>query len=694
MTVTAVAWRVLAGSGSPSAPRLTAVAALAALAAGAACTTPAPATPRSVLLVTIDTLRADRVGRGIAPALDALAAGGLHFTNARTTAPLTLPAHTTILTGLPPTAHGVHDNGVVLAGGTPTLATALRGAGYRTAAFVGAYVLDRRFGLGAGFEVYDDRIARDAAADARLEAERPAGAVVDPALAWLERAGPEPFLLWVHLYDPHAPYTPPADVPAIAGRGGYDGEVAYASSQVARLLDALDRLGRRASTIVAVAGDHGEGLGEHGEQTHGMLAYDATLRVPLVLAVPGEAPRTIDHAVSLAGLAPSLLRFAGAAATLTPAAMAHDVTSAAGQVYAETEYPRVAGWHPLHVLVDGPWKLILAATPRLFDLGADPGERTDVAAAQRQRVATMTARLRALQAAAAVPAGHPASGATDARLRALGYVSSAPAREAVAAADPDAEIAHWTVFERALGQVTAGDAVGALPALRDLSARYPMATVFQSSFARALQESGQPGAAVAVLRAAVTRRPDATLFHDLAVAAGLAGDRDESRRAEEAALALDPLSTAAMNGLGLLHADAGRAADAAPLFDRAAALDPTNASIWANLGNARQALGDLPGAEAAYRRGLDAQPQHLDAANGLGVVLVQRGRPGDAVAILERVVAAAPDFHEARLNLGIALQQSGASARAAAVYRDLLARAPARFARERQAATELLRALR
>ena len=674
--------------------RLAAVAAVAALAAGAACTAPRPASPRSVLLVTIDTLRADRVGRGIAPALDALASGGLHFTNARTTAPLTLPAHATILTGLPPTAHGVHDNGVVLAAGTPTLATVLRGAGFRTAAFVGAYVLDRRFGLGAGFEVYDDRIARDAAADARLEAERPARVVVDAALAWLERAGPEPFFLWVHLYDPHAPYAPPADAPAIAGRSGYDGEVAYASSQMARLLEALDRLGRRDATIVTVAGDHGEGLGEHGEQTHGMLAYDATLRVPLVLAVPGQAPQTVDHGVSLADLAPSLLRFSGASATLTPAAMARDLTTPGGQVYAETEYPRAAGWHPLHVLVDGPWKLILAATPRLFDVSTDPGERADVAAAQRQRVAAMTARLRALQAAAAAPAGRPAGGDTDARLRALGYVSSAPAHETATAADPDAEIAHWTTFERALGQVTAGDAAGATPALRDLSARYPTATVFQSTYARALQESGQPGAAVAVLRAAVARRPDATLFHDLAVAAALAGDAGEARRAEEAALALDPMSAAAMNGLGLLHAEANRAADAAPLFDRAAALDPTNASIWANLGNARQALGDLPGAEAAYRRGLEAQPQHLDAANGLGVVLVQRGRPADAVPVLERVVAAAPDFHEARLNLGIALQQSGASARAAAVYRDLLARAPARFARERQAATTLLRGLR
>jgi len=660
------------------------------------CRPSAPLPPRSVLLVTIDTWRADRLGRGVSPALDALAATALRFTNARTTVPLTLPAHTSILTGLLPTAHGVHDNGVVLADAVPTLATALGGAGYRTAAFVGAYVLDRRFGLARGFDVYDDRIDRDTAADARLEAERPAAAVVDAALAWLDAGGTGPFFLWVHLYDPHAPYAPPPGAALPPGANGYDAEIAYADTQVARLLTRLGTGGRRGSIIVAVTGDHGEGLGDHGERTHGMLAFDTTLRVPLVLSIPGEPARAIDMPVSLADLAPTLLRLTGTAATLSPAATGRDLLlpSATSDVYAETEYPKVAGWHPLQVLTDGRWKLIQAATPALFDVAADPAETTDLAPAQRQRVAAMIARLRAVQATATAPAGRAPD--ADARLRALGYVSSAAtaASSGEAAADPATLVAEWSAFELALGQLGSGEATAAVPALRSLSQRFPAAPVFQSTYARALQETGQAAQAVAVLRAAVGRGATATLLHDLAVAARLAGDDGEARRAEEAALALDPASPAALNGLGLLHVDAGRAADAAAAFARAADLDPSNASTWANLGNARRVLGDLAGAETAYRRGVAAQPRHADAANGLGVVLVEAGRPADAVPWLEQALDAAPDFHEARLNLGIALQQSGDRQRAAATYREVLARAPAGFARERRAAADLLAALR
>lgn len=664
-----------------------------------ACTAPPPPAPRNLVLITIDTLRADRIGRGIAPELDALAARSARFGNARTTVPLTLPAHTTLMTGTLPRVHGVHDNGVVVSEALPTLATTFRAAGYRTGAFVGAYVLDRRFGLARGFDTYDDRIERDPAAEARLDAERRAGEVVDAALNWLDQSETRPFFLWVHVYDPHAPYEAPDGAAASSSALAYDGEVAYASTQIGRLLARLDAKGLRESTVVAVAGDHGEGLGEHGEQTHGMLAYDGTLHVPLLVAAPDVPPHEVGTPVSLADVAPLVLRLAGVAGALSPLASSRDILGPpeAGHVFAETEYPRAAGWHPLTVVADAQWKLILSAEPELYNLLSDRGETENVAATRRQVVQAMSGRAKALPAAA-TPSGSSAPLAPEAaaKLRSLGYVGGATSTAAnPSAPNPAAVIAAWTEFEAALAQVNRGDAAAAVPALRALSARFPDGPVFQSTFARALQESGQARQAVTVLRAAVDRAPgDATLFHDLAVAARVAGDDREALRAEQAALALDAGHPSALNGLGLLHADAGRLAEAAQAFERATEVDPSSASSWSNLGNARRAMDDLTGAETSYRRALAQQPQHADAANGLGVVLVQTQRAGEAVPWLERALQAEPDFHEARLNLGIALQQSGDRARAVATYREVLRLAPPTATRERQAATELLRALR
>jgi arylsulfatase A-like enzyme/Tfp pilus assembly protein PilF len=659
---------------------------------------PQPAAIRpDIVLITIDTLRADRVGRGLTPALDRLAASGRRFVNARTAVPLTLPAHVSLMTGTLPPVHGVRDNGVVFRGAVPPLARLLRDGGYRTGAFVGAYVLDRRFGLADGFETYDDRVQRDPDAAGRLEADRPAAAVVDPAVAWLASAA-SPYFLWIHLYDPHAPYQPPSEFLSRAGNA-YDGEVMYADSQVARVIEAIRAKGGYDSTIVAVAGDHGEGLGDHGEQTHGMLAYDSTLRVPLILAAPGLPGEEIRSPVSLADLGPSLVRRIG----LTPGSHASLVDvfgplQGERDVFAESLYPRAAGWHPLTVLAAERWKLISSSETELYDVAADPGESRNVAADHPLVVQGMQAQARKIASeAASVAAGDTAVSPESAeRLRALGYVSGATRSTAVdsSAPNPARTIAAWTAFEHALASVNAGRSSVALPALQALARQHPKGLVFQTTLARALQESGDPAAAVAVYKAAVATWPaDATLFHDLAVAARAAGNREEAMRAEQAALTLEADSPAALNGLGLLHADAGRAREAAAAFERAANADPSNASYWVNLGNARRETGDVAGAESAYRRALESDPSHADAANGLGVLLVQQRRPAEAVAWFERALGRAPDFHEARLNLGIAYQESGQREKAAETYRQLLASAPPRFARERQAAGELLKGL-
>ena len=697
------------------------------------CGGPAVAPPPrpNVLLVTIDTFRADRLGTGVAPALDRLAASGLRFTTARAAVPLTLPSYTTILTGLLPPVHGVRENGVDrLSDAHPTIARVLKTAGYETAAFVGAFVLDRRFGLAQGFDTYDDQIPRDPNATERLEAERPASAVVDRALAWLDayrqsaiRNPQSAFFLWIHLYDPHAPYNPPSEFRART-RTPYDGEIAFADAQIARVFEWLRAHGQIDRTLIVVAGDHGEGLGDHGERTHGMLLYDSTLRVPLIIAAPGRPAGVRIEGVSLADLAPTIVRAAGVTPPQTMSGrdlldevrLKPDTTENAGasrsvrlqaDLYSETEYPRVAGWNPLQALTDGRWMTIRAgASTEVYDLQNDPREDRDVAASQATIAAAMAARIDAIRARATDQAKAGASVISkeaEERLRALGYVaSSAQPTSAKGGANPATRISTWNAFEEALSSLNA-HRPDALTALRILATANPDALVFQTTYARALKDAGQVTPALAAYRQAARHWPtDATLLHDLAVAAreaalgtngpGARAFRAEAVRADLAAVALAPSTATAHNGLGLTAIDDDRPREAVTEFERATALDPNNASYWANLGNARRGSGDRRGAEQAYRRAIDVDPGATDAANGLGVLLVEAHRPADAAPWFERALTAAPDFVEARLNLGIALQGAGNAARAAEAYRLVLA-ARGNHPREKDAAAKLLAAL-
>jgi choline-sulfatase len=681
------------------------------------------ATNASVLLITIDTLRADRVGAGVTPAIDALAASGVRFTAARANAPLTLPSHVTIMTGALPPAHGVRENGSVFDGARSLLAQLFKQRGYRTGAFVGAFVLDKSFGLSAGFDAYDDRIPRDSDRQTALEAERPARMVAEAAITWLIAPSDrtQPFFLWAHFYDPHAPYAPPAEYAARAGGRAYEGEIAYADAELGRLVQAARERTADGALVVAVAGDHGESLGDHGEPTHGMLVYDPALRVPLVLSAwrDGSAVKlgqTEDaRPVSLQDLAPTLLALTGVQVPpeMTGSALfggsegrgtsrgtrpearpeargpRHEALS---DSYAETVYPRSAGWSPLRSLTDGRWKVIVSSRVELYDLAADAGERQDVSSANPSVALALRTRLDSLWR----PAGQPAVTAEAAeRLRALGYVASAPDPAPLdRAPNPADEIASWAAFESAFSDLTAGRAADALEPLGTLAARYPAAVVFQSAYARALSEAGRGREALGRYRAIVARWPrDPTQYHELAVAARNAGAAAEALKAEEAAITLDPRFASAHNGLGLLHADAGRPRDAAAAFARAAELDPRNPSIQVNLGNARRELKDVDGARVAYQTALRLVPEDIDAANGLGVLLLEAGRPLDAVVYFNRVLERAPGMYQARLNLGVAYQQSAQPERAAEAYRAVIDAAPP-GSRERTAAAALLRQLR
>ena len=362
----------------------------------------------------------------------------------------------------------------------------------RQAAFVGAYVLDRRFGLSDGFDHYDDRITRDPNAADRLEAERRGSDVVDAALAWLPSAR-SPYFVWIHLYDPHAPYAAPAEYVGRAGGNPYDGEVAYADAQVARIDAALATRG--GNTVIAIAGDHGEGLGDHDERTHGMLAYDSTLRVPLVLSGGGISPAVVEGPVSLIDLAPTLLRRAGLAPDTNTSGL--DLLSTVPRdrdIYAETRYPRTAGWHSLTVLAGERWKLVLSSSAELYDINADPTETSDLSGAHSTIVQGMTSRLRQLEASAGTSSAQVDADAAE-RLRALGYVSgsaSSSGKDDPKAPNPARVIGAWGTFEEALARVNAGQAaIGLGDAERSRCRAFRRRSTFQATYARALMDSGK-----------------------------------------------------------------------------------------------------------------------------------------------------------------------------------------------------------
>lgn len=675
---------------------------------------PAAPTP-NLLLVTLDTVRADRLGcygYGLAetPRLDHLAAEGLRFARASTPAPLTLPSHASLLSGLLPPRHGLRNNGAgAFPEGTVTLATLLSGAGYRTGAFVGAFVLDRRFGLSRGFEVYDDEIERTPGAGVVLEAERPGQQVVDRALAWLGREDPRPFFLWVHLYDAHAPYEPPPPQRTRHPGRPYDGEIAAVDEAVGRLLAELDRRGLGGRTVVAVAADHGEGLGEHGEQTHGLLLYETTLRVPLLLRAPGVPARVVETPVSLVDLAPTLAGLLGRTFPAPPAGTldGRDLSAAfrAGEepapadLYAETRYPALFGWSPLAALRRRDLKYIAAPAPELYDLRRDPAESRNLAEGSAGQAQGFAERLAEIEAGAAVPRKAPAApdAETRARLSSLGYAAggevSATAGRPGGAPDPKTMVGLFRRFERASARLSAGEGGKALAELEAVVAADPGNPVFRGKLAQAWRERGEMEKAVPLYRQAAEDAPeDPEAWYNLGTALHEAGLAAEARTAIERALRLDGSRPEAHNTLGIVLLAEGRPEEAVAELERAVALDPRNAHAENNLGNVLRVLGRLDEAEAAYRRSTALAPRYGEPWNGLGILEVDRDRPAQALPFFERALQLAPASPEVRLNRAIARELAGDAAGAVRDYRDVLAatQGDPRFAEQSRAARQLL----
>ena len=667
--------------------------ALGILAASLACGGAAAPNGPSVLLVTIDTLRADRVGAygdagARTPHLDRLAAEGLLFETALAVAPLTLPAHATLLTGLLPPAHGVRHNGMFRLGDAPpTLAERFRDAGYATGAVVAAAVLHRRYGLARGFDHYDDA-AFEAEATGTGYAKRGAREVTDAARAWLADA-PRPFFLWVHYYDPHAPYAPPPPFRERFAHDPYAGEVAHVDAELGRLLEALREAKELDGTFVAVTSDHGESLGEHGEPTHAHTLYDAVLRVPLVVRGPGTptAARAPGPASSV-DVAPSLL----AAAGLPPLARAEGrdlgFTRAPGGetgsiAYAETLATRLNhGWAPLFAARSATHLYVRAPRPELYDVTRDPGQERDLLAGSEAARAAHAPLLAPLEAAldralASERAGERLRLGAEAReqLRALGYVAD-DAPVAANGADPKDGLAWLARFDRAEALYRADRLGEAERIARDLLPVMGESPRLQNLLARVLLAQGRPEAALPPARAAVTLVPGSAEHREmLATVRRLAGDLAGAVDDYAAAAELDPSLPEARVGLMWRLAVDGDQDAAARHAEAARAVRPRDPRVALQVADVWDELGRYDRARDAYRALLRLDPAHPEAHRGLALQLVRLGPWDEVAAHLDAagVAAEAPAF---RLRLAVAWAARGEAARAAEVLEVLVARHP------------------
>ena len=661
----------------------------------------APASPAvtparmNLLLITLDTTRADRLGcYGYARAktrhLDRLAAEGVRFEYALSPAPITLPAHASILTGLYPPGHGVRNNGnFYLSDRHPTLATVLQGQGYRTGAFVSSFILDRRYGLARGFEVYDDAMQGAQPEVIALLAERRGDRTALVLSQWLEgqaKAPGAPFFAWLHLYDPHEPYRPPQPFRGMFAGAEYDGEIAFDDAIVASVLDKLDKLGLRERTLIAVIGDHGESLGDHGEETHSMFVYESAIRVPLLLWRPGLVPagllvkepvRAVDLAPTLLDLlhAPPLPRTDGR--SLVPVLEGRDV-GPPPPAYAETYLPQFyMNWSPLRAIRDQRFKLIEAPKPELYDLKDDPGEARNLYADQPE---TARALRRGLLAITGGGEGAMSVGGLDReameKLAALGYVGagaeSAPVAPGQPRADPKDVIAVFNRLRRANTAVRDRRFAEALPVVRQVLADDP-----KNAFARVVMGSAHMGMdeypeAIHWFRKYLELVPSSAYAHHwLAVCYLKMGDRDNALREAAAALAIDPRFTDARIIRGGVLAARGDYDGAIAELRTAVTTDPAKPMLRLDLAKVLGEAGHTAEAEAEYRALLGLKPDDPTALIGLGVLQAKTGATEDAARSLRRALELDPAQDGARYDLGQVLEKQGRRDEARAEYRRL-----------------------
>ncbi len=644
----------------------------------AACAGGPPDRPADVLLVTLDTTRADRVlheGAATAdtPVLDGLAARGAVFPQVSSPAPITLVSHATVLTGRDPPHHGVHNNGTWRLGpDLPTLAERFRDAGWRTGAFVGAAVLSSRYGLDRGFAHYDDAMDLDADPGLFGVGRRDCEAVTRAAEAWIAEQPPGArTFAWVHFYDPHAPYAPPEPERSRYADHPYDGEVAHADRCLGELLAGWARAGHGEALLVAVTADHGESLGEHGEPSHSLFVYEATQRVSLVIAGPGVEAGRREAVVGLVDLAPTLASLAGLppwgaaeGADLGPWVRGEGAPPPERPFWVESMVPRENyGWHALTGVRLGRWKLVVGVEPELYDLREDPGELHDLAARRPEVVARLEAERRRLAEGAAAGDRLALDAETRAALAALGYVweEGAEAAPEGGGRDPRAMVGVLALMDRAIALAQAGRLDEAVAATRRVLALDPTNRTALTRLGVFLRRAGrldEAAEAFARQAALAPRDPFARAQHALALLD--LGRPEDARRelAEAEAEGVESIET---------HLVLARAALEAGRPDEARAA----------LAAARPLLPASWGAEAAAGGGGPPVPDDQRAwdatvAAAVGAAAWEAGAFGVAREAYELAAIFAPRDPRPRFNLGLALDRLGEAAAAEAAWRAAL----------------------
>ncbi|HLN04341.1 MAG TPA: sulfatase-like hydrolase/transferase [Bryobacteraceae bacterium] len=646
------------------------VLALSALAACKRSETNAQQTPHllplNLVVVTIDTLRPDHLhcygyAKIETPNIDGIAQRGTLFENAVTQTPLTPPSHASIFTGLnPPTHHVRNTGGFVLPSPSTTLATILQQQGWDTAAFISSAVLKKFFGLNQGFAVYDDQMPKPGKGHEFIEdAERHAGQTVDRAIQWLGAQSGKPYLLWVHVYDPHAPYQPPSPYKEQYRDRPYDGEIAYTDHELGRLFEAIRKKSPADKTLIAVLSDHGESLGEHGEYTHGVFLYDSTLRIAFLVAGPGvpsglrvkQQARTIDFLPTIldlmGGRAPATVQ----GTSLTPYFHGKDAPTAVS--YAETLYPKInMGWAELRGIRTNHWKYIRAPKPELYDLSQDAGETSNVIESHAAEVQRFESQLRAVIGTGGTEKVESAlvDRKTLDQLQSLGYTSGFSAKSydlTGQGADPK-------------------DRVGILKLMQE--AEHPLTPV-------------RAGQSIGLLRQALNEdKANPILYYVLGANLEKAGRYGEAMKLYETAVHNGIESARLHSRLGDLLVRSGKKDEAIPEYEKAAQLNPADAESQANLATAYLEKGRLADAERVYKWVITTDPAYATAYNGLGVVAIQRQDAATARGYFEKAVALDADLVEAQLNLGIIYKDAGDRARARACFQAFLAKAsPAQY---------------
>ncbi len=636
-----------------------------------------------VLLVTIDTLRADSLGfagnKAVeTPVLDRLAAQGRVFGNAHAHNVVTLPSHANVLTGLLPYQHGIRDNtGFRLDPSIPTLATLLKEKGYATGAFVGAFPLDSRFGLSRGFDAYDDRYPRGRTPLDFEMPERPASEVVPAALAWWNEKRGAPRFLWVHLYDPHAPYRPPRPFAERYRSNEYLGEVAATDAALAPLLDPLTS-GAAPPALVIVTSDHGEALGDHGEATHGLFAYEATLHVPLVVWFRGKlSPGSSEDFVGHTDIAPTVLAAAGIEkpASLTGSSLLADVKSR--ETYFEAFSTALnRGWAPLRGVIAEGSKFVDLPVPELYELSRDPAERTNLAGGKSD-VLRRLARLLPAESELGRARQPHAAPEEVARLRSLGYLSGSAAVKARYSAEDDPK--NLVSIDRQLHECVdlyqRGKLAEAITLGRAVLRARPGMEAGYENLGFLLRRADRADEALRVYRDAIDR---GAASEELRAHYALA--LSENGRAAEAVAVLQPLASSSdpetLNALGIALSDAGRGADAVKVLDRALSQDPDFVEAVQNLGIVRLRANDLAGARDLFRRALARDERLPRAWNGLGVALARLQDERGAIEAWDRAVELDPGLYDALFNIGLTAGKNGMRREARAALERFVATAP------------------